>query len=80
MEEDLETPTCSWEKVSKLDQRSSIVLLGRSLKNPAGRLRSWVAVGVDQQHRTTEVAAPIACDEPSGSPQHHQTAGGEEKP
>ena len=52
----------------------------RSLKNPARRLRSWVAVGVDQQHRTTEVAAPIACDEPSGSPQHHQTAGGEEKP
>ena len=29
MEEYLETPTCSWEKVSKLDQRSSIVLLGR---------------------------------------------------
>jgi hypothetical protein len=31
----------------------------RSLKNPAGRLRSWVAVGVDQHHRTTEVGASV---------------------
>ena len=46
----------------------------RSLKNPAGRPRSW-AVGVDPHHRTTEVgAAPIACDEPSGPNTTRQVA------